>query len=272
MITKFIQYEKQVRGLSARTCQEYEKELRAFASWAKVEGLRWSTITKQDVDKHTAMMMEAGMMPTSIKKRVAAIRAIFTYFVNEGLMKTNPARFCSTPKVSEKLPEKADVAEIDSYLGSEATTDNEKEMHLAIAILLETGVRCSELLNISVEDIDKANNMIRVQGKGNKERIVFYGRRTAYELGKHLNVTNGKLFPFWNDATLRWEMIKQVSPFSPHCHPHKLRHTFACTMLNRGMDVKTLSVLMGHSTVQTTEIYAKMNANEIGARYNQFKF
>lgn len=272
MIEKFIQYEKQVRGLSARTCQEYEKELRAFAIWAKVEGLKWSTITKQDVDKHTSMLTARGMKPASVKKRVSAIRSIYNYFVHEGMLKTNPARYCSTPKQAERLPERADVAQLDAYLNTWPSTRDEEGMHLAVAIMLETGVRAGELLNIKVEDIDAAAHTIRVIGKGNKERIVYYGERTAFGLQAYNHASSGPIFAGWTDYKLRWEMYKQVGPFSPRCHPHMLRHTFASVMLNRGMDVKTLSTIMGHQHMETTEIYAKLNTTQIGARYNQFKF
>lgn len=272
MIEKFIQYQKQVRGLSPRTCQEYEKELRAFATWAKAEGLKWSTITKQDVDRHTSMLTERGLKPATVKKRVAAIRGIYNYFVHEGLLNTNPARFCSTPKLAERLPDRADVAQLDAYLSTWPSTGDEEGMHLAVAIMLETGVRAGELLSIKAEDIDPAAHTITVIGKGNKERIVYYGARTAFALQAYNHASRGPIFAGWTDAKLRWEMYREVGPYAPRCHPHMLRHTFASVMINRGMDVKTLSTIMGHQHMETTEIYAKLNTTQIGARYNQFKF
>lgn len=272
MIQEFITYQTQVRGLSPRTCQEYEKELHAFAKWARPYKLRWSTLTKQDIDKHTASMSQAGLKPATIKKRVSAIRALYRWLEHEGRMTNNPARWCQTPRLQERLPQACDVKQIDAYLRTPAKDEKAGKMHIAVALLIETGCRLSELMNMRTHDFNKKEKSIRVTGKGGKERFVYYGERSAQALNTWAKGINGPLFAGWSGDNLRWEMYRQLGNYCPRVHPHKLRHTFATAMLNNGMPLKTLSVLLGHSSVTTTEIYAKANEKRTSAIYNKFKF
>lgn len=272
MIKDFIKYQEQVRGLSPRTCHEYEKELHAFASWARMYGLRWSKIQKQDIDRHTAWMHERGLKAPTIKKRVCALRALYRWALHEGMMSENPARWCQTPRIGERLPKSASITGIDAYLKTKAGTQKEAKMHVAVALLVETGMRLGELMNVRTCDFNKENKSLRVTGKGNKERIVYYGRRSAQALNMYERNTRGHLFDGWTDEGLRWEMYRQLGKFCPRVHPHQLRHTFATEMLNQGMDLKTLSVLLGHSSVMTTEIYARAAEKRIAEQYQTFKF
>lgn len=269
MIQEFINYQKQVRGLSSRTCEEYEKELRAFAIWARPQGMRWSSVTKQDIDKHTAAMTESGHKPSTIKKRVTALRSIYNYMMHEGMINESPARWCQTPRLAENLPKSADMAKIDEYLESEAKTAAQKEMHIAVALMVETGVRLSELMNMQTGDFDKRQKCIKVKGKGSRERIVFYGKRSSQALNMYKKGHQGKIIETMTDVTLRWTMYKELGKYCKRIHPHQLRHTFATEMLNNGMNLKTLSVLMGHKNITTTEIYAKANASRLAKEYKQ---
>lgn len=272
MIKEFVNYQKRVRGLADRTCSEYAKELYSFVHWARQRGLTWRTITKQDIDAHTAEMHDLGLKPASIKKRVSAIRCLYRWAQHENLVETNPAQWAQTPKLSESLPKAADLRQIDMYLQTPPTNENEKTMHCAVALMLETGVRLSELLTMRRADFDKRTHSIRVHGKGGKERLVYYGRRSAFALNQWRKGADDLLFKGWTGENIRWEMYRQLGVYCKGVHPHQLRHTFATAMLRQGMDLKTLSVLLGHSHVTTTEIYAKADATRTSASYNQFIF
>lgn len=271
-IEKCISYQREVRGLAERTCTEYTKELRTFAAWSRPRGLRWSTITKQDIDAHIAELTRTGHKPATIKKRLAGIRCLFTWAKQAGMISENPARWCQSPKVKRQLPKQADIKAIDAYLQTTPKNAQDAEMHCVVAVMVETGVRLSELKAMRREDFCKADMSIKVTGKGGKQRLVFYGQRTRTQLNAYKRNTQGSLFNEMSEAGIRWEMYKTLGKYCSRVHPHQLRHTFACEMLNNGMDLKTLSVLMGHESVTTTEIYAKASASRLANIYSQSLF
>lgn len=270
MIKEYLSYQQEVKGLSARTLQEYEKELRAFVKWASPRGLRWSTITKQDIDAHTRELQAAGLKPATIKRRISTIRSMYKWAEHENLVDVNPARWAQTPKRSMQIPTTAKVAAIDAYLNSHAVTTKAQEMHVAVALMLETGVRLNELIQIEAKDFNKETSSIKIVGKGRKERYVYYGERSRKALNMYKRGTQGNIITSMTAEALRWEMYKQVGPYSPGIHPHMLRHTFATEMIAAGIDLKTLSVLMGHANTTTTEIYVKANEKRLHAEYKKY--
>lgn len=271
MITEFINYERKVRGLSPRTCEEYEKELRAFARWARVYKLTWRAIRKGHIDAHTAWMHDNGLQPTSIRRRVSVVRNFYTWMRNSGLIVANPAQYAQSPKMPYRLPQSADIKEIDAYLNTPAYDGTDADIHCAVALMLETGMRISELMQLKSNDFDKATRSIRITGKGNKQRIVYYGDRSAKALNAYRKNVNGLLFRRYTDMSLRYAMYATAGRLVIGIHPHLLRHTYAMQLLNNGMDIQTLATLLGHSSCKTTEIYARATQARVAAAYNKFK-
>lgn len=272
MIKEFLEYQRDVRGLSAKTLMEYEKELRVFASWGAREGLRWSTMTKQDVDRYTAWLTNSRLSVRTVKKRVSVVRCIYRWAEHEGLLDSNPAQWCQTPRIKEELPEIVDVEKVDNYLCKEPHSREDRVVHVATAIMLETGIRIGELCRIKYEDIDIDKRSIIISGKGGGQREVFYSDRTAYALENWTFGMTGLVFTHDTPESIRWAMYKTLGSYCPRVHPHQLRHTFATMMINRGMDIKTLGVILGHKHVETTEIYAKVNSKHTADMYNKFIF
>ena len=272
MIKEFISYQRNVKGLSPRTCEEYSKNLSYFIAWAQPRKLRWSTIMKSDIDSWTMDMMLMGVKPATIRQRISVIRSCFGWMVNEGMLHLNPARYCQSPKTTKALPTAVDITKIDAYLETPAYTPQQQELHIAVALMIETGCRLHEVMMMRTQDFNKQTSSVRVSGKGSKERIVYYGARCKQQLNSYKRHSTGKLITTMDDTTLRFEMYRELGKFCPHVHPHQLRHTFATEMLNNGMDLKTLSVLLGHESVKTTEIYARASEQRIHNQYSQFKF
>lgn len=269
MIKEFCEYQRKVRGLAPRTCEEYEKSLKAFATWARPMGLRWSTITKQDIDKYIMQMTDWKLAASTIKGRVTALRTFFVYLVNDGKLTHNPAKWCQTPKRPEHLPQPAKVDKIDDYLATPAKNRKDAQMHMLTAILLETGLRISEALQLVPADFDFAEQSIMVMGKGNKMRKVFFGQRTLRQLSQYSWRGAQRIFEDMTDEHARWLMYDFLGSYCPGIHPHQLRHTFACEQLNKGMSLTSLATLMGHTNIHTTEIYARATAATAGAEYKQ---
>lgn len=272
MVNEFLEYQRKVKGLSAGTCEEYRKDLRAWVMYAKGQGLTWRRTSKQDVDGWTRKMVEDGLKPRTIKKRVGVLRCIYRWMVHEGLLEVNPATYCQTPKVAETLPEVVSVDDVERYLAKPATSVDDRQMKLLTALLLESGLRISEALNLRWIDLDTDKRCVRIEGKGGKERFAFFGERTLKQLAKiRPEVDASKVFD-WTDIDARYLMYDTLGRYCKGVHPHLLRHTFASTMVGQGMPLKQLSVLMGHKHVETTEIYTHVSVENLKANYERFKF
>lgn len=266
MIKEFIKYQMNVRGLSPRTLEEYEKNLKQFVIWAQPHGLRWSTISKQHIDKWTAEMTTNGIKAATVKQRISTLRTLFAWMQHEGIREDNPARYCQTPKIAEKLPSAADMDAIDAYLSTPSVTKEERDVKMLTAIICETGCRLSEALNIRKSDFQQCG--IRIKGKGGYERIVFYGQRTKNAI-RAAAPTGDVLFEGWSDVSIRYAMYRTLGNVIPSVHPHMLRHTFAMRALNSGMAMNEVSQLLGHKHITTTQIYARAAVNTLQKHYQQ---
>ncbi len=265
MIREFIQYLSNVRGLSPRTCQEYEKNLTYFATWARVRGLRWSTVFKTDVDAWTSEMKTTGVKAATIKQRISTLRTFYGWMVNEGMLASNPARWAQTPKLDEKLPSACDLESVDQWLSTPSRNHEETIIKMLAAIIVETGCRLSEAAAIRKSDFQRCG--IRVKGKGGRERIVFYGHRTI-EAIRAAAPEGDELFAGWTPEALRWAMYRTMGQTIKHVYPHMLRHTFAMQALNCGLAINEVSQLLGHKNLTTTQIYARAATKTLQEHYN----
>lgn len=252
MITTFISYLRTNRGLAENTCRSYEKALRSFVNYISVTdpSKRWSTITKADIDDYVKQLVELGMKPATIKQQIAALRTFYKTVMALGYINDNPARYVSTPKLEEALPKTIEPEAIAAALNA-STTD--RQAKAVIAIIFETGMRLQEVLDMKREDIDSAHQAITVFGKGGKQRVVYYGDLTKKYGGK------------WRPARYSQRDVRRLvyDALKPYSHaqqlsPHALRHTYASCLLNNGMDIHTIQQLLGHTHIETTEIYAKL--------------
>ena len=263
MIQEFLDYQAKNKGLSTSSVEGYAKELKAFIRWAAPRGLRWSTLTSQDIDQFVRDEQARGMKPRTIKKRVETLRLLFTWAIHRGKLSENPARYTQTPRWGDELPKAADEQRIIDYLDKPATSREGFIVHAIIALIYETGLRIGEVTSIKGTDINTEDKTIRIVGKGKSERIVIYGQR--FKRFAEMMKKNPNTIFYENQETYRYMIYREL----PGIHPHAIRHTFACSQLNKGMPLKSLGVLMGHKHQSTTEIYARLSLEQIKQQYNQ---
>lgn len=271
MIQEFLDYQKSVRGLSENTLRAYKSDLADFVAFAKEKTLRWSTLTEQNIDEWLTEMAHHGVTARTRNRRLSALRSLLTWAHHKGMLSENAARYCQSAKTDKQLPQTIDTAAIDKFLRERTPSVKSNVVALMVSIMLEAGLRLQEVIDLQAQDIDTEAHSIRVKGKGGKERIVFYGERTAKELETILPAPKGRIFPTWNTRTYRRDITAQLYTFTGPMHPHMLRHTYATQLLNNGMPMETLSTLMGHSKIETTQIYAKVATETAKAQYEQFK-
>ena len=269
MIKEYLNYAKNVRGLAPRTIEEYSKNLKEFVRYARPKGLTWSTITAIDVDTWTGTMSQQGLAVQTIKERVSTLRCFFRWMVRQQLVSVNPAQFASTPRRHSKLPTHCDSKLIDNWLMEPAQTPQEATVKVATAIMLDTGLRLTECLQLRQQDFDQERQTIKVTGKGFKERYVCYGKRTIEACSKYRCSSTDHLFAGITGHQLRVMMSETLGKVVERVHPHLLRHTFAYDQLENGMPLENLSVLMGHTNTATTEIYARPSLKKTQAIYKQ---
>lgn len=226
-------------------------------------GTTWRKVTKSQVDEYVIHLTEQGAAPASIKQHIAALRTFFKTCKALGQEIGNPARYVSTPKLSSQLPKVIEKEAIKAALSS-ASVDLQTKA--AISIIYETGIRLQELLDLEAQDIDKATQSIKIHGKGRKERTVYYGELTK----RYGKFWRGKQHTQREIRHLVYNALKPYSK-SQQLSPHAIRHTFATTMLNNGAPMITISNLLGHKHIETTEIYAKLANTTIAQQYELYK-
>lgn len=271
MLTRFENYLRNIKGYSERTCSEYLKDLKAFALWAKanVKDARWSTLTRSDIDEYITMRAKEGIKPATTNRELAAISALYRFFIREGLLKTNPARFQSRRKVGFHLPNTIPSEDLQA-----AYKNSFGVVHVWIGLLSTTGIRISELLGLNWEDIDFKTCALEIKGKGNKERLVFTTpeyldlMRQAYER----NPTEGRIFRY-SEREARYMLWEALKPYSraKQLSPHAIRHSFATSLAKQGVNVATIATILGHKSIETTQKYidmAQMDCRAVSAQYS----
>lgn len=271
MLIRFENYLRNIKGYSERTCSEYLKDVKAFAQWAKanVKDARWSTLTRSDIDEYITMRAKEGIKPTTTNRELASISALYRYFIREGLLKTNPARFQSRRKVGYHLPNTIPSEDIQN-----AYANSFGVVHVWLGLLATTGIRISELLSLKWEDIDFKTCALEINGKGNKDRLVYTTpeylelMRQAYER----KPTEGRIFRY-SERDARYMIWEALKPYSraKQLSPHAIRHSFATSLAKQGVNVATIATILGHNRIATTQKYidmAQMNCQAVSAQYS----
>jgi integrase/recombinase XerC len=265
MINEFITHLAVNRGYSDGTCRGYENDLRDFQRWAvRYAHLdRWSNVTEDMLNDYVNDLVNNEKQPATIKRRLSAIRTFYNWARQQHKTERNPAKYTSTPKLAKRLPKTIDLAAIHAAVYDKGIDYQTRGL---IAMMIETGMRITEARTITGTSIDRKEQSIKVVGKGNKERIVYYGCVTANYLEKHYK--DGRIFDYEDrDARYRiWEAISKHSTRND-ASSHQLRHTYATKMVEQGMQLYTLGLLMGHSDTRTTEKYLALDQQHIKQEY-----
>lgn len=272
MIQEFLTYISKVRNLSAATIDGYKKDLALFVDYFLPQQMTWRSLRKSDIDGWLMDMERAGLKPATRNRRLASVRSLLTWAHHEGIIPTNPARFCQQAKLAETTPKALSVAQVDKYLKQQHTSTLEKVIAALISLMLETGARIGEALAIEQRDINREEKSIILNGKGKRQRKVYYGQRTEKHLSVFIADVAGGIFPSWHQQFYRAEIEKALYQSTGHMTPHQLRHTFATSLLNNGADITTVSYLLGHKHIETTQRYAKVSNPHAKEVYQQTMF
>lgn len=287
-ISEFLDYMRYERRRSEQTLQGYRLDLEAYVAYLDtLEGhVTIDTADTEDIRGWIEAMMDRGNSPTSICRRLSAVRSMYRYALARGLVSHDPAHIVRGPKKSRYLPQFVREDDMDRLLDSaEWGSDYISTRARTILILLyETGMRASELTSLDDSSVDFAQGEIRVTGKGNKQRAIPFGDELRTQLHEYIRQRDA----MWqqridtalilNDrgsrmtyVQLRKEVMTRLSAIGNLAKrsPHVLRHSFATAMLNNGADLRSVQELLGHEDLSTTQIYTHVSMQHLTAEYRQ---
>ena len=271
-IDRFLDSAWMERGLSEHTLAAYRSDLRAFAAWLDTLGATLTTARRDMVLGYLAQRVQAGMRPRSTSRLLSSLRQYYRFELREGRLKQDPTARVDSPKLGRPLPDALTEKEVESLLDA---PDLEDPIGLRDRAMLElvyaTGLRVSELVNLELGQINPRQGVIRVMGKGSKERLVPMGEEALYWVECYLDAarpvflgrkpSNALFVTARGGAPTRqafWYRIKRYAGeagIRKHLSPHTLRHSFATHLLNHGADLRVVQLLLGHSDLSTTQIY-----------------
>ena len=278
------------RGLSPRTCESYGGDLRFFAVYLKRRKIENSAdVTREDIVAFLANEREKGIKGSTRSRRLAAIRVFFRYLRERHLIAKNPSELMDAPKKALALPRVLSEAEVSALLDEVKGEDPISLRDRAILeVMYGCGLRVSELCELKREDIVADGELLRILGKGSKERIVPIGTAagralTAYLEGSRESFTKGNLSeshifltrfgrPFTRQGVSKIVQTRAaaVGIAANRISPHVLRHCFASHMLSHGADIRAIQELLGHADIGTTQIYTHVDTARFGDIHRRF--
>lgn len=272
LIEEFLDVMWHERGLSDNTLASYRNDLSQYNQWLEQQGKQLLAVERLDVQAFMSSRYDLGYKASSTARQLSAIRRLYQYLYREEYREDDPTVLLTSPKLPQRLPDDLTEAEVDALLAAPDLEDpiqfRDKAM---MELLYATGLRVSELVNLSMESVSLRQGLVRVTGKGDKERLVPMGEEAVYWVERFIDearvsllkgLTSDVVFPskrgnFMTRQTF-WHRLKhyaQVAQVSSHLSPHTLRHAFATHLLNYGADLRVVQMLLGHSDLSTTQIY-----------------
>ena len=308
-VGQFLGYLRAVRNASPHTLRSYENDLSQFLAFLTPPGAEpppLRDITHLLIREFVAHLHDHNLEKSSIARKLAAIRSFFKFAVREGLVIRNPARLVATPKLPKRIPSVLSAEDMNVFLdgvvaapaaapgrrrGPGVPDESRllvKRDRAILELLYASGLRVSELTGLNLADIDRNEQMLRVRGKGNKERIVPYGDKAEQALQAyapvredHLRKAGSRCDPqalFLNHLGMRLtqrsvgRIVKKyvrLINVSWDLHPHSMRHAFATHLLADGADLRAIQELLGHSSLSTTQRYTHATIRQLMEVYDK---
>jgi integrase/recombinase XerC len=279
-IDSFIKYIHTIRNYSDYTETNYQLDLDNYEDYIKLHRMNFKNIKYQDITKYNKYLKEEKeLSSSSLSRHLSTLRSFYNYLLSEGVVDNNPFKLISTPKKPTKLPNYMKYSEFEEMINSCDDTALGIRNRCLLELLLATGARIGEIIKIEVDDINFSNNEIKVLGKGNKERIVYFNEHTHEALKEYINgpreeLLNGnssnRLFINHIGGELTTRGVRDIidkiilkSSVNTKVTPHTFRHTFATMLLNEGCDLKSVQELLGHANLSTTSIYTHVTNDRI---------
>lgn len=286
----FLTYLKINKNYSEKTVSSYGNDIDKFFSFLNKKELLMDEVNEQIIRDFLTQELDNGVSKRSCQRRLVALRQFYKYLQKNKLINYNPFLFVGSPKASKKLPSYLDKEQVEKILKDNLSRQDEMMVRdqAILEVLYYTGIRASELVNLTLQDVSLASKTMTVIGKGDKERIVPFSNECKLHLSKYisglrltllskaLKPTN-YLFLNKNGAPLTTRGLEYIlddieiktSNFMG-LHPHLLRHSFATHLLENGGDLRIIQELLGHESINTTQVYTHVSIEKMKTEYDKY--
>jgi site-specific recombinase XerD len=272
------------RGAAAKTRRAYGIDLRQFGGWATARGLDPHAVAMRHLRRWAAALSEQRAAPTTVARKLAALRAFFRTLVDRGAIDANPAELVPAPKRPQRLPRALKGEEVAALLdGIPAGTPLEQRDRALFELAYACGLRAEELVRLDLDRVDFDAEQVRVEGKGGKTRVVPVGEHALRALQRYLERgrptlagANGCEALFLSksgrrlstsDIRRRLRVWARLAATRAGVSPHWLRHSFATHLLDGGADLRAIQELLGHASLSTTQIYTRVESKRLRSTY-----
>lgn len=282
----FLEYLSVEKGLSSNTRQSYARDIQKLLDFLEGEKINLQKAADKDLVKFIHFQSRLGLSARSLARLISSLRSYYSFLILDGIIKVNPTIDLSAPKLWFSLPKFLSVKDVDLLLRQ----PDEKQVKgcrdkAMLELLYATGLRVSELVSLKTNDVNLESGFLICKGKGGKERIVPLGNTSALAVKKYLEEARKN---FWKKETATlflttrggaftrqgfWKMLKEYGEhagLTQKISPHILRHSFATHLLERGADLRSVQLMLGHSQITTTQIYTHVTRKHLRKVYDKF--
>ena len=282
----FLEYLTVEKGLARNTLLSYSRDIGKFLDYVKSAKLVWSRVSEEALARFIHRQSQAGLSARSLARLVSALRSYFKFLVISGLIKKDPSTLLTTPSTWRSLPKFLTVDEVEKLLRApDAAKPHGLRDRAMLEVLYGSGLRVSELASVKMAEVNLEDGFLVCRGKGGKERIVPLGRSACGAVERYLaevrpSVASGdrdELFlsrrgkPFTRQGI--WKFLRRhagAAGLASRISPHTLRHSFATHLLERGADLRSVQLMLGHSQITTTQIYTHVSRERLRRVYDRF--
>ena len=265
------------KGLSKNTVKAYETDIKGFIKWINKNNKQsLLNIKESSVNQYISYLFNLKLKSSSVNRKISSLKSFYLFLLKKKLIRYSPFSEVISPKQEKYLPASMSESEVEKLLNSpDASKDIEQRDKAMIEMLYATGMRISELVNLKITDIDMNRSVIKVMGKGSKERLIPFGESASEALFNYLKIrkdsSSKEVFISNRGRKITrvafWQRIKVYllrENLKISISPHTLRHAFATHLLNRGADLRSVQLLLGHSDLSTTQIYTHIAKQRLG--------
>ena len=286
-LDRFLEYLVVERGLRQNSLEAYQGDLTRYLTYLRDRRRNATSLDRTDVPRYLLALRDAGLSPRSVGRHLSAIRQFHRFLVRQKLATEDPTSHLEAPRPWRRLPGVLSSEEVDRLLAArEVATPQDLRNRAMLELMYASGLRVSELVGLRLGDADLSLGIVRVIGKGDKERLVPVGDAATDSLRAYLNdgrarLAKGRasdhLFLGRHGRGLTrqmfWQIIKRAAVragIAKAVTPHTLRHSFATHLLERGADLRAVQLMLGHADIATTQIYTHLNRAHLKAMYEKF--
>ena len=264
------------KGLSNNTVSSYRNDIKSFLLWIDKNSFNPLSINDSDANNYISKLFRDGLKSSSVNRKISSIKSFYTFLQKKKIIMKSPIADIVMPKQEKYLPVSMSEEEVERLLNSpDLNIEIERRDKAIIELLYATGMRISELTNLKLTDIDINRSVLKVFGKGSKERLVPFGEKAAESISLYLkdrkDLKSKEIFLSNRGTKISrgafWQRIKiyiKRENLKISISPHTLRHAFATHLLNRGADLRSVQILLGHSDLSTTQIYTHIAKQRLG--------